>query len=54
MRKQMTPFLADRIVEAFAGGLSMTDLAYRFQISLVRIEATIRRHAKRHTKRRRA
>ena len=45
--KSLTAFTAGRLVEAFAWGMSMAELARRFRVSQVRVEAAIRRAARR-------
>ena len=45
--KHLTAFQAGRLVEAFAWGQSMAELARRFRVSRARVEAAIRRAARR-------
>lgn len=45
--RRLSAFQAGRLVEAFAWGQSMAELARRFHVSRARVEAAIRRAAKR-------
>ena len=47
VKRRMTSFLAGRIVEAFAAGMGVVAIAYRFHLSRDRAEVTLRRHARR-------
>ena len=47
MPRPLSAFRAGRLVEAFAWGQSMADLARRFRVSRARVEAAIRRAARR-------
>ena len=43
----LSAFRAGRLVEAFAWGMSLAELARRFRVSRARVEAAIRRAARR-------
>lgn len=47
MPRPLSAFRAGRLVEAFAWGMSMRELARRFRVSRAKVEQTIRMAAKR-------
>ena len=49
-RRRLTAFLAGRIVEAFLAGQSREEIAWRFRIGKVRVEATLRRFQQRRSR----
>ena len=51
MPRPLSAFRAGRLVEAFAWGMSMAALARRFRVSRARVEAAIRRAARRKARR---